>query len=177
MKKISRWFVMMAIVVFSAMYICSVARAQGNAATLTGTVTDPTHAVVPKATITVTDEASGIVRSATSDAAGFFSFVGVPIGTYDVQVSAPGFNRLLRKGIVVHIDDQIELKDIALTVAANNATVTVTAASDEMTPTTSGEVSYTITDTQLHNMDIQGRSAMELLGLVPGAGNTGNFTQ
>jgi hypothetical protein len=177
MKKISRLVVMMAIVVFSAICTCSGARAQGNSATLTGTVTDPTHAVVPKATVTVTDEASGIVRTATSDAAGFFSFVGVPIGTYDVQVSAPGFNSLLRKGIVVHIDDQIELKDIALTVAANNATVTVTAASDEMTPTTSGEVSYTITDTQLHNMDIQSRSAMELLGLVPGAGNTGNFTQ
>jgi hypothetical protein len=177
MKKISRLVVMMAFVVSSAICTCPGARAQGNAATLTGTVTDPTHAVVPKATITVTDEASGIVRSATSDAAGFFSFVGVPLGTYDVQVSAPGFNSLLRKGVEVHIDDQIELKDIALTVAANNATVTVTAASDEMTPTTSGEVSYTITDTQLHNMNIQSRSAMELLGLVPGAGNTGNFTQ
>ena len=104
MKKISRLVVMMAIVVFSAICTCSGARAQGNSATLTGTVTDPTHAVVPKATVTVTDEASGIVRTATSDAAGFFSFVGVPIGTYDVQVSAPGFNSLLRKGIVVHIE-------------------------------------------------------------------------
>lgn len=153
------------------------ARAQANAATLTGTVTDQTHAVIPKATITVTDEASGVTRTARSDASGFFSFVGIPVGTYDVEVSASGFNSLLRKGVMIHIGDQIELKDIALKVAANNATVTVTASDQEMTPTTSGEVSYTLTDTQIHNMDIQSRSAIELLGLVPGAGNTGNFTQ
>ena len=36
-------------------------------------------------------------------------------------------------------------------------------------------MSYTLTDTQLHNMDIEGRSAIELLGLIPGSGNTGNF--
>lgn len=149
--------------------------AQGNGATLTGTVTDPTRAVIPKSAVTITDEASGVVRTATADGAGFFSFVGIPVGTYDVKVSAPGFNSLLRKGVVVHIDDQLELKDIVLGVAEANASITVTASDEEMTPTTSGEVSYTLSDTQLHNMDIEGRSAIELLGLIPGSGNTGNF--
>ncbi len=151
--------------------------AQGNSATLTGTVTDSTHAVIPKATVAVTDEASGIVRTTTADGTGFFSFVGIPAGTYDVKVSAAGFNSLLRQGIVVHIDDQIELKDIALTVSSTTTSVVVTASTVEMTPTTSGEASYTLTDTQLHNMDIESRSAIELLGLIPGSGNTGNFTQ
>jgi hypothetical protein len=177
MKKLSLVLGTAAVLALFTMCSIPVTRAQGNSATITGTVTDPTHAVIPKATVTITDEASGLVRSATSDGAGFFSFVGVPIGTYDAKVSAAGFNSLLRKGIAVHIDDQIELKDIALTVAASNTSVTVSAANEEMTPTTSGEVSYTLTDTQIHNMDIQSRSAMELLGLVPGAGNTGNFTQ
>jgi len=153
------------------------ALAQGNTATLTGTVSDPAHAVIPGATITATDEASGVVRARTSDGAGFFSFVGLPVGTYDVKVSAAGFNSLLRKGVVVHINDQIELKEITLSVATAAASVTVTASGAELTPTTSGEVSYTLTDTQLHNMDIESRSAIELLGLIPGAGNTGNFTQ
>ena len=127
MKKLS--LTLGAVTILAWFMMCSIpgALAQSNAATLTGTVTDPTHAVIPKATITITDEASGIVRNTTSDGAGFFSFVGMPVGTYDVKVSAPGFNSLLRKGIVVHIDDQIELKDIALTVAANNVSVTVTA--------------------------------------------------
>jgi hypothetical protein len=133
--------------------------------------------VIPKAKIEVTDEASGVLRTTSSDATGFFSLVGVPVGVYDVKVSAQGFNSLLRKGIAVHIDDQIELKGIALSVAGTAATVVVTAGPEELTPTTSGEVSYTLTDTQIHNMNIESRSAIELLGLIPGAGNTGNFTQ
>ena len=149
--------------------------AQGNAATLMGTVTDKTGAVIPNASVVLTDEASGVQWTAKSDERGVFSLVGVPVAVYDVKVSAQGFNNLLRKGIAVHINDQIELKGISLGVAVSNETVTVTATEEEMMPTTSGEVSYTVSDTQLHNMDIEGRSAIELLGLIPGSGNTGNF--
>jgi hypothetical protein len=150
-------------------------KAQGNAATMTGTVLDATGAVVAHATVAIVDEASGVRRSTASDDRGYFSLVGVPVGTYAVEVSASGFNKLVRKGIAVHINDQIDLKGIALGVAGATTSVTVSAAPDEMTPSTSGEVSYTITDDQMHNMNIQGRSAIELLGLIPGAGNTGNF--
>lgn len=177
MKKISQVAIASLVLTFFTCWGVQVAHAQGNEATLTGTVTDPTGAIIPSATIAVTDEASGVVRTTTSDGRGFFSLVGIPVGTYDVKVSARGFNSLLRKGIEVHIDDQIELKSIALSVASASATVVVTANGDELTPTTSGEVSYTLTDTQIHNMNIESRSAIELLGLIPGAGNTGNFTQ
>jgi hypothetical protein len=150
-------------------------KAQSNNATLTGTVADKTGAVIPEARIVVIEEASGVTRSTTSDQRGFFSLVGVPVSTYDVEISAPGFNSLRRKGIAVHINDQIELKGIVLTVAGTSISVMVTATATEMTPTTSGEVSYTISDTQLHNMNLESRSAIELLGLVPGSGNTGNW--
>jgi hypothetical protein len=153
----------------------TIARAQSNDATLTGTVVDITGAVIPNAKLMITDEASGVARTASSDDRGVFSLVGIPVGTYDVAVSAPGFNTMLRKGVAVHISDQIELKGIALRVATANASVVVTAADSELTPTISGEVSYTITDTQIHNMNLEGRSAIELLGLIPGSGNTGNF--
>jgi hypothetical protein len=155
--------------------VTNAAWAQSNAATLTGTVEDKTGAVIPNASIVATNEASGVTRSTISDGRGVFSLVGVPVDTYDVLVSAPGFNSLLRKGVVLHINDQIELKGIALTVAAASTSVVVTASAEEMTPSTTGEVSYTITDTQLHNINIEGRSAIELLGLIPGSGNTGNF--
>ena len=153
------------------------ARAQGNTAMLTGTVTDSTGAIIPGATVAVVDQSSGVVRTTHSDARGFFSLVGIPVGTYDVKISAKGFDSLLRNGIAVHIDDQIELRKIALKVASTSATVVVTASGEELTPTTSGALSYTLSATQLHNMDIESRSAIELLGLIPGAGDTGNFTQ
>jgi len=166
-----------AAVVLMLMLVCGAApgRAQGNAATLTGVVADKTGAVIPHASIVLSDEASGVVRTTNSDDRGLFSLVGIPVATYDVKVSAEGFNSLVRKGIVVHINDQIDLKGIALSVAGVSASVVVTATAEEMTPSTSGEVSYTVTDTQLHNMDIEGRSAIELLGMIPGSGNTGNF--
>lgn len=149
--------------------------AQSNAATVTGTVQDATGAVISQASITLTNEASGITRTTTSDQRGVFSLVGVPVAVYDVQVAAEGFNSLLRKGLALHINDQIELKGIVLQVATASASVVVSAASDELTPTTSGAVSYTVSDTQLHNLNLEGRSAIELLGLIPGSGNTGNF--
>jgi len=160
------------LLLFSA---ATVSRAQSNDATLTGIVIDKTGAVIPGASIVVTDEASGVVRSTASDGRGFFSLVGVPVATYDVKVSAKGFNSLLRKGVAVHISDQIELKGVVLSVAGNSTSIVVTAEAEELTPTTSGEVSYTISDTQLHNMNLESRSAIELLGLVPGSGNTGNW--
>ncbi|MGD0914215.1 MAG: carboxypeptidase-like regulatory domain-containing protein, partial [Terracidiphilus sp.] len=148
-RKISLIMGALAVFMLAAVLGGTAASAQGNSATLTGTVNDPSLAVIPGATIAVTDEASGVVRTTTSDSAGFFSMVGLPVGTYDVKVSAPGFNSLLRKGVEAHINDQIELKGIALTIAGANATVTVTATDEEMTPTTSGELSYTLSDTQL----------------------------
>jgi hypothetical protein len=164
-------------ITITILLVCGItaARAQSNAATLTGTVVDKTGSVLPQASILLTDEASGVTRTTSSDERGVFSLVGVPVATYDVKVSAPGFNSLVRKGITVHINDQIDLKGIALTVAGASTSVVVTATGEEMTPTTSGEVSYTVSDTQLHNMDIEGRSAIELLGMIPGSGNTGNF--
>jgi hypothetical protein len=80
--------------------VTNAAWAQSNAATLTGTVEDKTGAVIPNASIVATNEASGVTRSTISDGRGVFSLVGVPVDTYDVLVSAPGFNSLLRKGVL-----------------------------------------------------------------------------
>ena len=164
-------------IALTLLLICgtTAARAQSNSATLTGTVVDLTGAVIPGATITITDEASGVIHTTISDGRGVFSLVGIPVATYDVEVAAAGFSTLQRKGIPVHINDQIELKRITLKVAGENASVVVTAEPTELTPTVSGELSYTITDTQMHDMNLEGRSAIELLGLIPGSGNTGNF--
>jgi hypothetical protein len=175
MKHIFRTIAVGMTLMLMLLFATTASKAQSNSATLTGTVLDKTGAVIPQAKIAVTEEASGVVRTTASDDHGFFSLVGIPADVYDVEVSAPGFNSLVRKGVAVHISDQIELKGITLTVAGTSTSVVVTAEANEITPATTGEVSYTITDTQLHNMNLQGRSAVELLGLVPGSGNTGNF--
>lgn len=152
-----------------------VTRAQSGTAILTGTVTDKTGAVVAGAHIVLTDSRAGIKRETETNEDGFFSLVGVPAAVYDLEASAKGFKSLRRTGIEVHISDQLAIKGIVLEVAGISESVSVTSEAAEITPSTSGEVSYVLTDTQIHNLNVAGRSAIELLGLIPGSGNTGNF--
>ncbi|NYF81325.1 TonB-dependent receptor [Granulicella arctica] len=149
--------------------------AQTNSATLTGAVVDQTRAVIPHAKIIITNEASGVNRSTIADDRGQFSIIGISVGTYDLTISVPGFKDLVRKGIAAHIGDQLELPDLMMAVSGGNSTVVVTVPSSEFTPTTSGEDSYTMSSDQIQKTNLEGRSGIELLGLVPGAANTGNF--
>lgn len=150
------------------------ASAQVGSATITGTVQDSTGAVIPGATIVLKDVENQTSRTETSNKTGFFSFVNLAASNYQATVTAMGFNSVVRKNIALHIDDQITLPELTLTAKGDSATVTVTSET-EIAPTTSGEQSYTLTSKQIDHLNIEGRSAIELLGLVPGAANAGNF--
>lgn len=152
------------------------AAAQTGQGTLTGTITDATGAIIPGAKAVLIQESSKAQRSTVADKNGVITFVAVPPDTYDILVSAPGFQSTRQNGVAVHINDQLDLRSIALKLASNDVSVTVTTESASVTPTTSGEQSYTITDKQIQNLNIESRSAIELLDLIPGASNTGNFT-
>jgi len=168
-------FVRPAIVVVLSAFTAA-AHAQGGQATLSGTITDATGALIPGAKATLIDEASKVQRSVVADKNGGIVFVSVPPDTYDVLVTATGFRPARENGIGVHINDQLDLRNIVLQIATNDVSVTVTSESGNYTPTTSGEQSYTLTDKQIQNLNIESRSAIELLDLIPGAANTGNFT-
>ena len=66
----------------------------GNSATISGTVTDPSGAVVAGATVTIHDPVSQYERSATTDSSGSFSFPNVPFNPYHLSVTATGFGTL-----------------------------------------------------------------------------------
>lgn len=152
------------------------AHAQAGQATLSGTITDPTGAIIPGAKATLIDEATKVQRTVIADKNGIVTFVAVPPSTYDVLVSSTGFKPTRENGIAVHINDQLDLRNIVLNISAGDVSVTVTSESGDITPTTSGEQAYTLTDKQIQNLNIESRSAIELLDLIPGAANTGNFT-
>jgi hypothetical protein len=63
----------------------------GNSASITGTVVDPTGAVVPKATVEIHNVVSGLDRTTTTDSTGNFSFVNIPYNPYHLSVNGPGF--------------------------------------------------------------------------------------
>lgn len=152
-----------------------IACAQVGSATVTGTVEDPSGAAIPRATTTLIDMANQTRRTAKSDSRGFFSFVDLPASTYEADFHMQGFTDLVRRNIEVHIGDNLNIPDIHMKLASVNETVTVTSESSGIVPTTTGETSYTLSSKQIQNLNIEGRSAIELLGLVPGAANSGNF--
>ncbi|SEF80144.1 Carboxypeptidase regulatory-like domain-containing protein [Bryocella elongata] len=150
--------------------------AQAGSATISGTVEDPTGAVIPGAKATLIQESTQVARNTVADKDGVIAFVAVPAAIYDVLVTAPGFRPTRENGIAVHINDQLDLRAIVLKIASSDASVTVTTETGDITPTTSGEQSYTLSDKQIQNLNVESRSAIELLDLIPGAANTGNFT-
>jgi len=167
---------LMSLCAFAVVFAGHPANAQAGQATLSATVTDPTGAIIPGAKVTLIAEASKTQRTAVADKNGTITFVAIPPATYDLLVVAPGFRALRRNGIAVHINDQLDLPKLVLTVAGADVSVTVTSQSSDITPTTSGESSYTISSEQIQNLNIESRSAIELLDLIPGSANTGNFT-
>ena len=98
----------------------------GNAAPVRGTVTDPSGAVIPGATVRLSNTISGLNRTATTDATGQFEIANIPFNNYSVAVSAPGFSALKQNivlrsavGITVELVLKIEGAASTVTVEAN----------------------------------------------------------
>jgi hypothetical protein len=143
--------------------------AQGLPATLNGIVSDQSKAVIPNANVVLKQESTGALRRTVSNADGFFSILGLPAGTYTVTVDASGFGRYEKTGLVFHPGDRISIPDIVLAVAGSTERVEVVGAGADIVPVDTSEKSHTITAAQIQNLSVLGRSADELLKLLPGA--------
>ena len=161
----------LAVLVLLAM---SAALSAGDGGTLLGTVTDPHNAVVVGAKVTATAPTTGMKRSVVTDGQGFYSFQNLAVGTYDVQVEAPGFKPLRRTGVVINVNSK-SVVDASLTLGANTETIDVSesAAHVETSDTQMGEV---ITEKQMTAVPLNGRSFTDLLALQSGVVPTTSLT-
>jgi hypothetical protein len=147
--------------------------AQGTG-TLTGTVADPTGAVIPGATVAMKNNLSGDERRTVSNNDGFFSINAVQPGDYTVTIKAQGFEAFVQQGVHFDSGDKRNLSDIAMKVGASTETVTVSGTAEELTPVDSGEKSVVIGQQQLQNIAIVGQNAAEFIKLLPGFALTGS---
>lgn len=135
-------------------------------ASLRGVVTDSTGAVVPGATVTLTNKATNETQTAKSDANGFYIFNALPAADLSLRVEAPGFqSKLLAK--VVIIPEQLNSLNVEMQVGEVASTVTVretTRALDTETAT----VSATITSDQIQHLPSFNRDVFQLAQLAPG---------
>src|ERR1700750_1890202 len=81
--------------------------AQEITGNITGTVTDPTGAIVENARITVTNTATGVSRSTQTTSAGVFYMSSLPVGNYRLTVESPGFKRYEATGIRLDVNDRL----------------------------------------------------------------------
>jgi hypothetical protein len=145
--------------------IVSAAFAQTDRGTITGTVSDPAGAVVPNAPIEAKNLATGAVYPAASSGTGNYTIAQLPVGTYEVSVTVPGFKRYVRTGIGVEVAG-IDRVDVTLEVGATTDSVVVNAEAS-LLKTESTEVSYTVPTETLNQLPI-----LTLAGAPPGFGNT-----
>src|SRR5271169_3647681 len=142
-------------------------RASAQNATIVGTVTDPSGSVIANVKITITHTETGQVSPLTTNDAGQYVAVDLPIGHYNIKAEAAGFKVAEQKGLVLQVGDRTRV-DFQMVLGAAAETVTVEANAVRV-QSDSGEVSNVIDEQQMSQIAVNGRSIYQLAALAPGA--------
>lgn len=139
---------------------------------ISGRVHDPSGAAVAGATVTAVKEETGESRKTVSNNEGVWSFPNLPIGRYEITASQAGFKKEVLRGIVLHVSDRLDV-NVKLEIGAMSTQVVVED-SAERVQTESADQGALISGEQVRDLQLNGRSFMTLLELVPGV--TSNMT-
>src|SRR5579862_2960781 len=143
---------------------------QELAATLTGTVTDASGAVVAGATVVVHSEETGAdIRSVATTASGSFNITNIPAGRYTVMVKSSGFQTFVAKDVILNVAEKHTL-DAQLQTGKATETIEVTAENVQI-QTTTAEESGTVTGEQVRELALNNRNFEQLILLQPGVAN------
>jgi outer membrane receptor protein involved in Fe transport len=154
---------------FAMLSLCSFA--QAPTAEITGTIADPSGAVISGATITVVNPQTNLTRSTQSNEAGAYSVPALGPGVYDVRVEKPGFSAQARNAVGLQTA-QVARLDFSLQVGNVAETVVVTAGAPVLeTETTS--LGTVIENKRIVELPLNGRNYLQLASLIPGATTNG----
>jgi len=145
----------------------SAAFAQLTTADILGTVTDATGAVIPNATVVVTNLGTNETRTVVTSGSGDYTVSLLPVGHYSVSVKASGFQSTITKDLAVEAGDRAR-NDVHLQAGSQGTTIEVTA-STPLLQADSATVSSTVTAKAVQDLPLNGRNFVQLVSLVPGA--------
>ncbi len=143
-----------------------------TASQISGTVTDKTGAVVPGATVVITDAATGFRRTMVTNSAGAYAAGAMPAGTYDIEVTAKGFKTFAVHSYVLRSSQQAQI-NATLQVGAVTSTVEVQGNAVAQVQLENAAVTNTINGKQVNQLELNGRDFVQLVALVPGVVGTG----
>jgi hypothetical protein len=144
-------------------------RAQ-QSGSINGAVTDGSGSAIPNAQVVLTNAAQGTTYNTTANGAGDYTFPALEAGTYNLQVTASGFEQYKASGIVLRVSRN-ERIDAKLTIGAVTTQVQVVGSDLGTVQTESPEVSFTITGKQITQLVLNGRNFTQLVTLTPGVIN------
>jgi len=150
--------IMLAAAVFSS--------AQSTGGRVRGTVTDASGGAITGAKLLLTNEATGTQRDTASGSNGEYIFLEVPVGTYRIEVTQQGFKKYSRKGLVVNLNEVVNL-DTPLQIGGTSEVVEVTGA-PPLVDTTSTQLGAVVNERAVSQLPLAQRDAYQLLQLQPG---------
>jgi hypothetical protein len=165
-----RRLVLTVLLSLTSVVLCS---AQSDRAAVTGTITDPAHAAIPNAHITIVYPDTGLSRGTTTTNSGAFQFSELPIGACYVEVGAGGFQTVKTATFALNIGETREL-NLMLPLASAKVTVEVTDIGENLQQS-NATVGDVLLPSQLNSLPVNGRDWKSLMALVPGAANGGMF--
>ena len=156
----------------SLLLLPALAWGQGAGGTINGTVTDSTGAVIPGASIEVTNVENGGVTNTETGVNGVFYLPNMPVGQYNIAAESDGFKRAEVANIRLNVASEIQ-QSFILEIGAVTEVVEVSAAQVQV-QTTSGSVGSAVQIEQMIELPLAGRNIYNLVNLVPGAYKRGN---
>ena len=160
------WFFVVSIFLLSVLIPIHSAWAQLATAELNGRVTDESGAVLPGATVTVTQTATGLVRSVVSDSNGAYLISNLPTGPYKLEVALQGFRSYVQTGIVLQVGATPTI-NATLALGTLEEAVTVEAAAPLVDVRSAG-ISNVVEQQRIVELPLQGRQVTDLL-VISGA--------
>jgi hypothetical protein len=148
-----------------ALQFGAVVRAQ-SMASLGGTVTDPTSAGVPNATVSARNTATGVVSASQTDGAGAYLFPSLPIGAYRVEVTASGFRKAVIGELTLQVASSV-IKDVRLEIGQVSQEVEISA-DTALVETGTTSLAQVINDKTVQEIPLNGRHFVDLGLLTPG---------
>ena len=140
--------------------------AQSTGGRIIGRVTDPSGAVIPDATVTITNDATGVSNHTQSNKSGDYSFPTVAVGTYTIEFEATGFKKLTRKQVALDLNQTLTVNG-TLELGAATETVEVTSEAP-LVDTSSTQLGATVDSLMATQLPLNTRDTYQLLQLQPG---------
>ncbi|MGA3105455.1 MAG: TonB-dependent receptor [Terriglobales bacterium] len=138
-----------------------------SSGSVTGTVVDNTGAVVAGAQVSVADPSTGFRRSTISNSDGNYLVAGLGAGTYDVTITAPGFEKFQARKVILRVGEKIRV-DTKLVIGKVTSEIVVEGSAVGKVETQSSEMAGTITGDQISQLELNGRDFTTLIKLIPG---------